>query len=887
VTAPDTTITSGPADGQVIGATSVQFTFTGTDDGTAVLDLEFECQLSLDGTVTEPWSGCDSSQQPFDPYLLEGLLPGDYTFEVRGVDLALNVDGTPATRTFTIVDITPPDQPSIDSGPESVTEDTTAVFTFSTGDATDTFQCSLDGADFAPCESGVTEFTVGVGLHTFQVRAVDTSENVGLASDQYEWEVVSPDPPDTTIVSGPPATTELTEASFVFSSAPAVLEYECRLDASAPEDPWVGCETPHEEQGLTVDDHVLEVRAVDAAGKTDPTPATYSWAVVPPTLPETTINTAPPATTEDTTALFTFTSNEPGSQFECSLDEAGFEGCEAPVELVDLSIGAHSFEVRAIDVDGNVGPVASHTWTIEEPAPPPVQCTTATTTYNANADSWIDQGSPSNNNGTDSVLKVMSKSGSNLRGLVRFNMPAELPSGCVVESATLRLFAASAANGRTLQALRLNGSWTEGGVTWGNQPATTGAAATTTSGTGYRQWNVTAQLQATFDAGANHGFLIRDAAEGQDAEQQLNSREKGENLPQLVVSYMTPDTAPPETTLSGQPADPAPNGNASFVLGGTDDSEGPLTYECQLDGSGFAPCESPKTYTNLPAGSHTFDVRAVDPSGNVDETPQSYTWTVPVPADTDPPETTIDSGPTGTTQSTSATITFSADEAGSTFECALDAAAFAPCSAPVELTSLPVGSRTFRVRATDPAGNLDDSPASRTWTIAPTCAAGSVTVGSVADSWLEQSDPGKNLGSDSVLKVTSKSGNGNTRALVRFNLPAVPAGCQVTGAQLRLFAGGSTNGRTLQARRVTAGWTEGGVNWGNQPATANSFATTSSGSGWRQWNVLTQVQEMYATTNNGFLIRDANENGGGQTQQLHSREKAPDNPPQLVVTFGP
>lgn len=36
---------------------------------------------------------------------------------------------------------------------------------------------------------------------------------------------------------------------------------------------------------------------------------------------------------------------------------------------------------------------------------------------------------------------------------------------------------------------------------------------------------------------ANHGFLIRDASEGNDAEQQFQAREKGENVPQLVVRF--------------------------------------------------------------------------------------------------------------------------------------------------------------------------------------------------------------------------------------------------------------------------------------------------------------------------------------------------------------
>jgi hypothetical protein len=135
-----------------------------------------------------------------------------------------------------------------------------------------------------------------------------------------------------------------------------------------------------------------------------------------------------------------------------------------------------------------------------------------------------------------------------------------------------------------------------------------------------------------------------------------------------------------------------------------------------------------------------------------------------------------------------------------------------------------------------------------------------------------------------VVKVDSKSG-GNARALFRFDLPAIPEGCSITGATLRLYAGSATSGRTLQALRVAASWTETGVTWANQPATAGPAATTSSGSGWRQWNVLTQVQAMASAGNFGFLIRDATEGAGGREQQFHSREKGTDRPPQLVITY--
>jgi hypothetical protein len=40
-----------------------------------------------------------------------------------------------------------------------------------------------------------------------------------------------------------------------------------------------------------------------------------------------------------------------------------------------------------------------------------------------------------------------------------------------------------------------------------------------------------------FSSGANHGFLVRDATENQDAEQQVHAREKGSSPPQLVLTF--------------------------------------------------------------------------------------------------------------------------------------------------------------------------------------------------------------------------------------------------------------------------------------------------------------------------------------------------------------
>ena len=129
-----------------------------------------------------------------------------------------------------------------------------------------------------------------------------------------------------------------------------------------------------------------------------------------------------------------------------------------------------------------------------------------------------------------------------------------------------------------------------------------------------------------------------------------------------------------------------------------------------------------------------------------------------------------------------------------------------------------VANRPHR-RASDTAGNVDASPATHSWTIsapAPTCTVSTQTLGANADAWILQSSAGQNYGTDSVLKVDTKSAS-NARALVRFNLPAIPAGCTVTSAKLRLHASSYKAGRQLRAFRLNAAWTEGGVRWNNQP----------------------------------------------------------------------
>ena len=792
--APVTEITEGPNSSS---STSAIFLFTGSDGETPAPSLRFECRLDGEGE----FASCGS------PRAYADLIVGAHSFEVRAIDLAGNVDATPARYDWTVTP--PPDTTaptaSIDSGPAEVTSDTFVTFAFSANEDGSSFECALDDAEFAACSSPHAYSGLALGEHTFQVRAIDLAGNVSVPVSQA-WTVEPPPdttPPDTSIDSGPAATTSETVASFSFSASEAGSSFECALDDAA----FAACTSPGNYSGLVLGPHSFQVRAVDAAGNADATPASQSWTVQPPpdvVAPDTSIDSGP-ATGPGTSATFTFSASEASSTFACSLDGAAFAECSSPATHSGLAVGSHTFRVQATDAAGNTDATpAEQSWTVE---PPPDTVA---------PDTSILEGPTTPTSSTAAIFQFTGSDNVSPEPTLQFE--------CALDGAA---FAECAS------------SYSLAGMTDGS-----------------------------------HTFEVRaiDLAGNAD--------------PTPAAYTWLVDLTPPQTTIDSGPPASGPGTGASFAFSA---GEAGSSFECSLDGAAFASCSSPSQLNGLAVGSHTFAVRATDALGNTDATPASFSWTVVPPPDTAAPETAIGSGPAASTSSTSASFAFSADEAGSRFECALDAAAFAACTSPRGYSALAVGSHTFRVRAIDVAGNVDATPAAYTWTITPPCVGSTVTLGAQADSWLLQSSATSNYEKDSVLKVDTKSGS-NARAIVRFALPAIPAGCQVVNAKLRLYASSYKDGRTLEARQVMAAWNENSVTWANQPATSTSetppTVASGSSSGYREWLATAQVTSMYASANHGFLIRDKTENGNGVEQGFHSREKGTDNPPRLVITFG-
>ena len=132
--------------------------------------------------------------------------------------------------------------------------------------------------------------------------------------------------------------------------------------------------------------------------------------------------------------------------------------------------------------------------------------------------------------------------------------------------------------------------------------------------------------------------------------------------------------------------------------------------------------------------------------------------------DSVPPDTFIDSGPSGEITTASASFTFHGTDATSgvaLLECKLDGGAFAACVSPVNLTNLALGPHTFSVRATDNAGNVDATPATRAfivvYTFILTPPKASATLGSAVPLIWQLKDPQGNTVSSLSTLVTMQS----------------------------------------------------------------------------------------------------------------------------------
>jgi HYR domain len=129
-------------------------------------------------------------------------------------------------------------------------------------------------------------------------------------------------------------------------------------------------------------------------------------------------------------------------------------------------------------------------------------------------------------------------------------------------------------------------------------------------------------------------------------------------------------------------------------------------FICRLDSGAadWAPCTSPVSYSSLGEGNYTFQVRAVDASGD-ESPPATFEWTIDVTAPSLPGDVVVEA----TAPSGAVVVLAGLDN--------LDASPRLDC-APASASTFPLGTTTVSCTATDAAGNT--TPGTLTVTVRDT-----------------------------------------------------------------------------------------------------------------------------------------------------------------------
>jgi hypothetical protein len=618
---PDTSITGGPTDMSTVASASASFTFSGGSS--------FECKRD-----SELFASCSS------PKNYSSLGEGSHTFTVRAIDDAGNVDGSPASRTWT-VDTVPPDT-SITGGPAegSSTQATTANFGFSSPDGGTSFQCKLDGAPtFTTCPvTNPTYSGLGEGSHTLQVRALDAVGNPDPTPATRTW-TVDNTAPNTLIDTQPSNPTASTSASFTFHSSETNSTFQCRLDSSLPGD-FTSCMSPKNYAGpLSESSHTFEVRAIDAAGNPDGSPASYTWTVNSAAPPETAIDTTPDATppfaVSSTSASFTFHATPAtGATFQCRLDSSlpgDFTSCMSPKNYAGpLSEGQHTFEVRATGPGGTDTTPASYTWTVDTTAP------------NTSINGGPVQGSSIN--ATSASFPFSSPDGgTSFQCRLDSSLPGDFTScttpknyaGPLNEGPHTFEVRATDDAGNVDQTPASRG-WTidltppDTGID--NKPTdpTTSTSASFTyhssepSGATFK-CKLDAEVDFTSCPGTGKSYNGLSLGEHTFTVEATDAAGNKDASPESYTWEIQPPPAPPNTVITKAPKrkskDKTPT--TSFVSEPADGA----TFQCQVDSAAYKSCTSPYTTKKLKPGKHTIRVKAIR-QGVEDPTPASASFKI-------------------------------------------------------------------------------------------------------------------------------------------------------------------------------------------------------------------------------------------------------------------
>ena len=283
-----------------------------------------------------------------------------------------NASFLPAQFEWEVADLTAP-VVTIDSGPSGTVDATTATFVFSANEPA-TFECSLDGAPFGVCQSGIQYTGLGLGQHTFDVRATDLSEgeNVEREPVSRTWTVADLHGAELTLsqTAGRRSTTGTT-ATFTFSAHRQLAARRAHVrvpprTAAA----FAACTSPDAYSGLSPGQHTLRGAATDAAGNVARRRATPGRCRTSSTRRRRSRASRAGSLIFDVHAAPTTTRAAERPDVPVPPRRRRVRRLHEPEDVLRRrprsdDAGQHTFQVRAIDEAGNVDATpASHTLTV-------------------------------------------------------------------------------------------------------------------------------------------------------------------------------------------------------------------------------------------------------------------------------------------------------------------------------------------------------------------------------------------------------------------------------------------------------------------------------------------------------------------------------------------
>ncbi len=636
-----------------------------------------------------------------------GKLPGLHTVRARigdngAISGADNIRRTASATTTYLVD-----HPPVVNNQSLATETETALpinlgavdadgdaLTYSITDPPD--HGSLSGGTTAtPTYTSATGYA---GTDSFTVQVADGFGGTDSATISVRVD------PDTIIDAGPTGTVDDRGASFEFHSRATGAVFECSLDGAT----FSACGSPQDYTDLDDGSHQFRVRA-KAAGNTDQSPATRSWAI--DAFPDIVIDSGPDPETADISATFAFTASQVGAttapDTDCKLDGGDFRPCTSPITYNDVDDGSHTFVVRATDAYGKTA-TAQRTWSVDA----------------VGSNTIIDSAPPAHTSSTDATVTFSSPD-------VDATFQCQMDGGPWLACDSPEDFTGLTEGEHVFRARAVDAANiidpTPAKAVWKidlTPPDTsfTAGPGLTNDPTPTFEFDAVDELDVTFECSVDGGpfgscsspHTTASLSDGPHTIEARGTDEVGNEETSAASRNFTVDTTAPQTNITGGPGegDRIASSGATLTFASPDST---ATFRCKLDGGPWTACSGAgsQAYSGLSDGDHKFSVRATDSAGNVETSPPERNWYV----DVTPPQTSILSGPSGVVRKTDASFELKADDAAATFECSIDGDAFAACISPQAYAGLTSGAHTFAVRAVDDIGNVDATPATRSWTV--------------------------------------------------------------------------------------------------------------------------------------------------------------------------